>query len=168
MWHHQLTCAVYAYLPPGPKNFCHTQDIICNNDWGTSLGRSTFSFVTGKWQTVWLYVELNEVGYRNGLVSLWYNGVQAMKIQNLELRTSSNIDSIAGLFFSTFFGGDDASWASPETQYSYFRNIQLYAGLGASNATGPRSAAPSAIQSPSLALLAVALSSILAAAAGFL
>lgn len=124
--------------------------------------------MTGKWQTVWLYVELNKVGYRNGLVSLRYNGVQAMKITNLEIRRSKQIDSIVGLYFSTFFGGYDSSWASPATQYSYFRNIQLHGGLGESNSTGPRSAAPSAIQSPSLALIVLGLGSVLATAAGFL
>jgi hypothetical protein len=148
------------------SGLCNRQDITCNKDYGTSIGRSTFSFVTGTWQTVWLYVELNQVGYKNGMVSLWYNGVRAIKVDQLEFRKTDDIKSIAGLYFSTFFGGYDDTWATPLTQYSYFRNIQLYAGLGASNATGPKSGALSAIQSPNIAVVAIGAIGVLAAAAG--
>ena len=44
------------------------------------------------------------------------------------------------MFFSTFFGGDDNSWATPTQQYIYFKNIAMYGGNGQSTATG--SAAP--------------------------
>lgn len=68
---------------------------------------------------------------------LWYNGVQALQFPQSALRTSSSITGITGLFFSTFFGGDDTTWASPTQQFSYYRNIQLFAGSGASTAAGP-------------------------------
>lgn len=129
------------------------------------MGRGTFSFLTGKWQTVWLYVELNEVGWRNGMISLWYDGVQAVKVDQLELRKTDEIDSVAGFFFSTFFGGYDASWATPTTQYSYFRNIQLFGGMGASNSTGPRSAATTAVTSPTIGLLALLVGGVVTAVA---
>lgn len=58
-----------------------------------------------------------------------------MSFTNLELRASASLSSVGGLFFSTFFGGDNADWATPTTQYAYFRNMQLFAGSGA--ATGP-------------------------------
>lgn len=59
-----------------------------------------------------------------------------MSFTNLELRASSSIASIGGLYFSTFFGGSDTSWATPTSQYTYFKNIALYAGTGAANGTG--------------------------------
>lgn len=110
---------------------------------------------------MWLYVELNQVGWRNGLIALYYNGVKAVEINQLEIRRSDSISSIGGLYFSTFFGGDTADWASPATQDSYFRNIQLYGGLGASNATGPRSGASAAVAAPSLVLVTLAIGSVL-------
>jgi hypothetical protein len=67
---------------------------------------------------------------------LYYNGVQAMSFDNLAIRTSGQLSSIGGMFFSTFFGGDDSTWATPTNQYTYFRNMQLYAGYGAANGTG--------------------------------
>lgn len=40
------------------------------------------------------------------------------------------------MFFSTFFGGDDSTWATPTQQYIYFKNIAMYAGDGQSTASG--------------------------------
>jgi len=50
------------------KNFCQGSDIICNSDYGTSLARGSFTFVTAQWQSIWLLVVLNEVGTANGQV----------------------------------------------------------------------------------------------------
>ncbi|WWD19211.1 hypothetical protein CI109_103669 [Kwoniella shandongensis] len=136
MWRSGGAGEVYAYIPTSQKGFCSQSEVTCNSDYGTSLARGSFSFVTGQWQTIHMLVVLNEVGKANGIVQLWYNGVQALSFQNLVLRKSSALASVGGLYFSTFFGGDDSSWASPTDQFTYFRNIQLYAGAGASNLTG--------------------------------
>lgn len=136
MWRSSGEGEVYAYIPTTQKNFCSQSEVTCNSDYGTSLARGSFSFVTGQWQTIWLLVVLNEVGTANGVVELWYNGVQALSFTNLEIRSASSLSSIGGMFFSTFFGGDDSTWASPTDQYTYFKNIQMYAGFGASNGSG--------------------------------
>ena len=52
---------VYAYIPTTATGFCSEANIICNSDYGTSLDRGSFTFVTGQWQTIWLMVILNEV-----------------------------------------------------------------------------------------------------------
>lgn len=70
---------------------------------------------------------------------LWYNGVPALNLTNLELRSSSTLASIGGLYFSTFFGGDDVSWASPTEQFSYYKNMAVYAGQGQSTGEGKKS-----------------------------
>lgn len=67
---------------------------------------------------------------------LWYNGVPALNFTNLEIRTSDQLASIGGLYFSTFFGGDDSSWATPTDQFSYYKNIQIFAGSGAATGEG--------------------------------
>ncbi|WVQ95107.1 hypothetical protein IAU59_002201 [Kwoniella sp. CBS 9459] len=138
MWRSGGAGEVYAYIPTSQKGFCSQSQVTCNSDYGTSLARGSFSFVTGQWQTIQLLVVLNEVGTANGIVELWYNGVPALTFQNLVLRTSSTLSSVGGLFFSTFFGGDDDSWASPTDQFVYYRNFQLFAGAGASNLTGDK------------------------------
>jgi hypothetical protein len=61
------TLAVYAYIP-STTTLCTQGSTICNSDYGVSLGRGQFTFATGKWQTIWLLVVLNEVGRSNGMI----------------------------------------------------------------------------------------------------
>ena len=67
---------------------------------------------------------------------MWYNGVPALQFPASVLRTTDGIGGVTGMFFSTFFGGDDSTWATPTQQYIYFRNIAMYAGNGQSTASG--------------------------------
>ncbi|BEI83193.1 hypothetical protein CcaverHIS002_0310610 [Cutaneotrichosporon cavernicola] len=162
MWRDGALGELYTYIPTSQKNFCSTLGVACNSDYGTSLGRGRYSLATGKWQTVWLYVALNAEGIANGVMEMYYNGNKVISFSNLEIRNSATIESIGGVYFSTFFGGYDQSWASPKQQFSYFRNMQLYAGLGAANGTGGRisgamSAQPSHILPAVVACVAVAL-----------
>lgn len=68
MWRSDGSGEVYAYIPTTQKNFCSEKDVTCNSDYGTSLARGSFSFITGQWQTIYLLVILNEVGTANGVV----------------------------------------------------------------------------------------------------
>jgi hypothetical protein len=74
---------------------------------------------------------------------LYYNGVPALNFTNLEIRSSDTLASIGGLYFSTFFGGDDVSWATPSQQFTYYKNMAVYAGQGASTGQGKKSGASS-------------------------
>ncbi|RPD78354.1 hypothetical protein L226DRAFT_520727 [Lentinus tigrinus ALCF2SS1-7] len=77
------------------------------------------------WNRVALLVRLNQpVNTVNGEVLLYYNNVRALDEQALQYRGDSNID-IGGMYFSTFFGGSDSSWAPPSDVNAYFRNIQM-------------------------------------------
>ena len=58
-----------------------------------------------------------------------------MDEQALQYRGDSNID-IGGLYFSTFFGGSDSSWAPSSDMNAYFRNIQMWGSSSPSNLTG--------------------------------
>jgi hypothetical protein len=64
-----------------------------------------------------------------------------LNFTNLELRASDTLASIGGLYFSTFFGGDDSSWASPSDQFTYYKNMQVFAGQGAATGEGAKSGA---------------------------
>lgn len=72
---------------------------------------------------------------------LWYNGVPALNFTNVEIRSSDTLASIGGLYFSTFFGGDDVSWATPTDQFTYYKNMVVYAGQGESTGKGKKSSA---------------------------
>ncbi|KAG9024223.1 hypothetical protein FRB95_011937 [Tulasnella sp. JGI-2019a] len=136
MWRALGTGEAYAYIPEA-NNLCSESNIICNDDgFGVSISRAVFSFTPTEWTRITMLVQLNDPGYANGRMWLYYNDLQAIRQDDLYYRSSDAINSIQGLFFSTFFGGNDASWATPVTQNTYFRNIQLYAGTSPSNVTG--------------------------------
>ncbi|KAG6880321.1 hypothetical protein C0992_011070 [Termitomyces sp. T32_za158] len=135
MWREDGEGEVYAYIPT-PNNLCSSDGVICNPDFGTSLQRGAFGFVSNQWNRITLLVRLNNPpNVANGNVQLYYNDLKAIDQQNLQIRSSSSVNA-NGLFFSTFFGGSDDSWETPTTTHTYYRNIRLYGGSAASNLTG--------------------------------
>jgi hypothetical protein len=111
MWRAKGAGEVYAYLP---SSVAH----------GTSLGRGSWSWPTGTWTTVEQHVRLNTPGQADGQVQVWLNGALVFEQTGLTFRSTSGL-RIEGLFFSTFFGGGDASWASPRDQYADFAGFEL-------------------------------------------
>ncbi|TFK54226.1 polysaccharide lyase family 14 protein [Heliocybe sulcata] len=137
MWRKNGEGEIYAYMPT-TNGLCKDSDIICNSDFGTSIDRGAFSFASGQWNRITLLVQLNNpIDVANGFVALYYNDVHAISQQNLQLR-SSNAVTAGGLYLSTFFGGSDSSWATPETTHTYFRNFRLWGSTSPSNLTGSK------------------------------
>lgn len=136
MWRKNANGEVYAYIPTS-NNICKRTNVVCNDDFGTSFNRGTFGFVTGRWNRVTLFIQLNNPpNVANGQIKVYYNDELAADAQELQIRSSDSV-SINGLYFSTFFGGNDESWATPKTVHSYFRNIQLWGSTEPSTASGP-------------------------------
>jgi len=135
MWRTSGEGEVYAYIPTS-NNLCSDSDIICNSDFGISISRGSFTFASGAWNRVTLLVQLNNpTDVANGNVMLYFNDALAISHQGLQLRKNSSL-SANGMYFSTFFGGSDSSWATPNTTHTYYRNLQLWGGYSASNLTG--------------------------------
>lgn len=137
MWRRGGAGEVYAYIPT-KNGICRDSDIDCNNDFGTSIGRGSFSFAfgLGDWKLITMVVRLNNpVNVANGAISLYFNGIKALEKEGLQIRATKDIN-IGGLYFSTFFGGDDDSWATPVETHTYYRNFKLWAGTAPSNLTG--------------------------------
>jgi hypothetical protein len=111
MWRTGGAGEVYAYLPTSVAH-------------GTSLGRGDWTWPTGVWASVEQHVRLNTPGRTDGQVDVWLNGVLVSEQTGLTFRTTSSL-RVEGLFFSTFFGGGDASWATPRDQYADFAGFTL-------------------------------------------
>jgi hypothetical protein len=111
MWRAGGEGEVYAYLPTSQEH-------------GTSLGRGCWSFPAGRWTTIQQRVRLNTPGETDGEVTVWQDGRQVLSQGGLEFRTTDAL-RIDGLFFSTFFGGGDTSWATPVDQYADFAAFTL-------------------------------------------
>jgi hypothetical protein len=111
MWRAKGAGEVYAYLPTSV-------------DHGTSLGRGKWQFPTDVWFELQQHVRLNTPGEMDGQVQVWLNGVLVFEQTGLTFRTVPDL-KIEGLFFSTFFGGGDASWATPVDQYADFAGFSI-------------------------------------------
>jgi hypothetical protein len=111
MWRRQGQGEVYAYLPS-------------SQDHGTSLGRGAWSFKPGVWHHIEQEVTLNQPGKANGRLQVWLDGKSVFSNNQLAFRTTDNL-KINGLFFSTFFGGDDSTWSTPKNVYTDFANFSL-------------------------------------------
>ena len=102
MWRAAGAGELYLYVPG--------HDARC----GQSIGRGTWTFQTGKWTNIKLLVVMNSPGAANGSLEVWVDGNSVVKADGMMLGTPTT--SGGGLFFSTFFGGADASWATPRGQ----------------------------------------------------
>jgi len=120
MWRTEGAGEVYAYLP---SSVAH----------GTSIGRGQWTWPTGRWAHVVQHVHLNSPGAEDGTVDVWLDSQPVLHQDHLRYRTVPTL-RIDGLFFSTFFGGGDATWASPTTQHADFANFVL---SGTPLVTGP-------------------------------
>ncbi|KZT08317.1 polysaccharide lyase family 14 protein, partial [Laetiporus sulphureus 93-53] len=132
MWRTDGEGEVYAYFLES-KDLCADSNFLCNSDgYGTSVDRGSFGFAVGQWNRISLLVRLNDPPEKaNGQVALYYNDVEALNEENLQYRNSTDIN-IGGLFFSTFFGGNDSAWATPRTVHTYFRNFEMWGSEKAS------------------------------------
>ncbi|KAJ7785841.1 hypothetical protein B0H16DRAFT_1354704 [Mycena metata] len=132
MWRTNGMGELYTYLPDyevagfaANKGVCDIAPLSeCNPTYGASVGRGSFTFPTGQWTTVSQRVQLNDVGQANGELQLWVNGKSVINVSGLILRDSSS-GRHRGIQMQTFFGGSEATWASPKTQSSYFSDFSV-------------------------------------------
>ncbi|KAF8625409.1 hypothetical protein AX15_005374 [Amanita polypyramis BW_CC] len=135
MWRQNGEGEVYAYIPT-PNGLCNERNIICNSDYGISISRGIFTFTSGQWNRLTMLVLLNDPpDLANGNVLLYFNDVLAINETDLQIRSRSSLVA-NGMYFSTFFGGSDSSYATPQTTHAYFRNLGLWGGSGASILSG--------------------------------
>ena len=113
MWRRNGDGEVYAYLPTSEKH-------------GTSIERGAWRFEPGVWYHIEQEVRLNHPSRADGQIRLWINEDLVIDKEDLLFRTAETLQ-IDGLFFSTFFGGGDASWATPRDVYADFADLSVTA-----------------------------------------
>ncbi|KAJ8331052.1 hypothetical protein O5D80_001061 [Batrachochytrium dendrobatidis] len=102
---------------------------VCDDKYGTSIGRGAWRFPLGEWTSVQQTITLNTIDShtllpnRNGLAVIRVNGDTVIDTGNIVYQTS-NI-GFAGIDFETFFGGSTNDWATPRDQVTYFRKQKL-------------------------------------------
>lgn len=111
MWRREGQGEVYAYLPNSAK-------------YGTSIGRGKWHFTPGTWHHLEQQVDLNHPEKGDGRVQVWLDGKKVLDQSRLQFRTAETL-KIEGIFFSTFFGGNDSSWATPKDVTVDFANFSV-------------------------------------------
>lgn len=111
MWRENGAAVSYMYYPGQPENF--GEDL----PWGVN-------FQPGAWHTIEQRVRLNTVGLNDGIIEVWVDGQMVYGKYDMVYRQIPEI-KINAFYFSTFFGGGDASWAPSSEQAVYFDNFAI-------------------------------------------
>ncbi len=85
--------------------------------WGVSA-------VPGQWHRIQHRVVLNTVGQKDGILEAWFDGEKVLSENDFVYRKTAQI-GINLFYFSTFFGGNDPSWAPSTDQFVFFDNIRI-------------------------------------------
>jgi len=128
MWRTNGMGELYNYYPTavyGNSGYCSTGPMSkCDTTFGDSIGRGAFTFPTGEWTTVAMRLKLNDANVANGEQELFVNGQSVLKIDSLMISVNAQT-KIYGIMAQTFFGGSDASWASPKDQSAWFKDWSM-------------------------------------------
>ncbi len=112
MWRADGQGEQYAYILPA-------------REYGAELGLGSWRFATGTWHRLSEELILNEGGSPDGISRVWYD-VDPSRPPTFEARRltfRSDATPISTVFFSTFFGGHDASWAPPVDTFVDFADF---------------------------------------------
>jgi hypothetical protein len=112
MWRRNGDGEIYAYLPTSKKH-------------GTSIDRGSWQFKPGQWYYLKQQITLNQLDRQNGSIRVWVNDRKVIDRTGLVFRTTNTL-KIDGILFSTFFGGNDSSWATPQDVYVDFADFSVY------------------------------------------
>jgi hypothetical protein len=105
MWRKDGDGEAYLYVPKSEQDESISTippKTEINQKYGISAGRGAFKFTDGQWDTVGMYVKLNDIGQRNGVFKIWINKKLAIEFDKVVWRTKDI--TIDGVQFETFFG----------------------------------------------------------------
>lgn len=100
----------YAYIPEKKSTY------------GETFGEKPLLFIPGKKHKITLQIKLNSPEKKDGLLMIWQDGTLKYKNTEIKYRESSDL-KISGFLFSTFFGGHNPEYASPNETYAIFTEI---------------------------------------------
>lgn len=111
MWREEGSAIQYVYHP---GQIADTGDVMY---W--TVNSQYVKFIPGQWHQVEHRIVMNTPGFFDGIIECWFDGIRAFYVDNISFRYT-NAYGIDIFYFSTFFGGDKADWASSKDQYAYF------------------------------------------------
>ncbi|KAI9316362.1 hypothetical protein BX666DRAFT_1949768 [Dichotomocladium elegans] len=129
MWRRGGEGEIYAYIPEKlqPKTLCKEKNVICNPDYGYSLGRGAWTFPRGKWVTVTQTIRMNSPGNANGAIFVKVNGKQVHAQGHIAILSKKTDRTMVGIMFDTFFGGNSRDWAPKKKMNTFFKGFSITA-----------------------------------------
>ncbi|NUP04566.1 MAG: hypothetical protein HOW73_00715 [Polyangiaceae bacterium] len=120
MWRTAGAAVQYMYFPEKVND--------CGDDYDYASGGSATQFEPGTWHTVEHHLEMNTPGEHDGILKAWFDGEPALDEQMFLYRLADATYEIDTLYFSTFFGGGDSSWAPTSDQVVDFDDFVVKTG----------------------------------------
>ncbi len=108
-------CA-YLYYPGMPDKF--------GEKWFLKAGENDYVLPRDKWVEIGLTVKMNNPGKPDGRVECYINGILMLTVENIEFRRTNALKA-DHLFFSSFFGGADSSYAPMHTCFLLFKEFSV-------------------------------------------
>jgi len=87
-------------------------------------------FSPGEWHELAERVTVNDPAKADGRVQVWVDGKPALDERGLRFRDRPGAQ-VDRFYFSTFYGGDDATWAPPKDEFVYFPGFVVTDGAQA-------------------------------------
>ncbi|MCH2109014.1 MAG: hypothetical protein MK135_06775 [Polyangiaceae bacterium] len=115
MWRAQGAAVQYVYFPEKESN--------CGDDFPYALKDAPAQFQTNTWHRVQHHLKMNTPGESDGVLEAWFDGELAYQTQELLYRRANASFAIDTLYFSTFYGGGDSSWAPDAPTFVEFDNF---------------------------------------------
>jgi len=115
MWREDGKVVQYVYHPD--------QAGIWGDDLAWDVGAPRH-FQPGQWHHVQHHVSLNQPGHHDGRVRGWFDGELALDASGLRFRDDPAL-RLDQFYFSTFFGGNDPSWAPERDETIEFADFTI-------------------------------------------
>jgi hypothetical protein len=114
MWRTDGAAVQYMYFPEKIE--------ACGDDYAYAI-----AFTPGAWHTVEHRIVMNTPGEHDGVLQAWFDGELALDDTAFLYRLADGTYGVDALYFSTFFGGGDATWAPSADQTVDFDDFVITA-----------------------------------------
>ena len=112
MWRTSGAAVQYMYFPEKVNS--------CGDDFAYAANGTDLVFAPGQWHRVMHRIRMNQAGSHDGILQAWLDDQLALDNQSFIYRIVGATFGVDALYFSTFFGGSDSTWAPATAQVADF------------------------------------------------
>ena len=109
--------------------YVYDQDASRDRDFDYQIDGQDVFFTADQWHEVKHRIVLNTPGQDNGVIQAWFDGQLALDVNDVRFRNPSGdggaSTEIDAMFFSTFFGGNDSTWAATADETIFFDEFNV-------------------------------------------